>query len=141
MVVKPKTQAERLEAARAEVAAKLDWQAQMEMAHAAERAEREKEQNDFALRVQQRRDAVARGVIPEPPVIPTITGIYAQKQAEQEAEVERLEAARIAALSPLDLWKSALPFAERQRVATWEAINHQPWPFVGSQLALDAVEA
>jgi hypothetical protein len=129
---KPKTREERLAERRAE----LDVMAQMQLQADEQRAAQEAEQNAFLLAVQQRRDAVARGVELEPPVIPTITGIYVEKHAQDMAEAERLEAERIASLTPRDIWLSTRSLSERNSIARWEQINGMPYPVPG-----EAVEA
>jgi hypothetical protein len=125
---KPLTNAEKLEQRIAE----LDVIQQMEVHYAAERAERQKEQDAFMLKVQQNRDAraaaLARGEELEAPIIPTIAELYAQKRAEEEAEAERLEAERISQLNPRDVWLSTRPLSERQHIAKWEGINRMAYP-------------
>lgn len=62
---------------------------------------------------------------------PRLTGVYTQARDEERARIQQEEAARIAALSPRELWLSTLPWEQRAHIAKWEQINRREWPFNG----------
>lgn len=138
--------------------AELDAIEQMRLAHAAERAEKQKEQDEFMARVQARRDAVdsyirrswaqrSNDALSEAQLnalraeiqqeafaqvrttIPTMGEIFEAKRAEEQAAKEAAEQARIAALTPREIWLTTLSWAERQHVLKYEQINNMPWPY------------
>lgn len=138
--------------------AELDVIEQMHLVHEQERLEKQKEQDDFMARVQARRDAVdsyirhswaqrsndtmteaqlnaLRAQIEQEalaqvrPTIPTLGQIYEAKRAEELAAREAAEQARIAALTPREIWLTTLSWAERQHVLKYEQINNMPYPY------------
>src|SRR5260221_2158611 len=155
--VPPRTREQRL----AERYAELDWQQQMEAQHQAERAEQQKEHDEFAARVQAAHDAQdafirrswaqrssepmseaamaqARREIQEqlleqmpPGSVPTLDAVYQDIAAEERAAAEAAEAARLAAITPRQLWMSTLSLQERERIGKWQELNKMPWPMPG----------
>lgn len=135
-----------------------DISQQMEAHYAAERAEKQAEQEAFMAQVQARKERIASHVShsfaqrarddmspaqlaalreeiqqeafakERPPAPPTLDELYrAERAAELQAQADA-EAARIAALSPRDIWMSTLSFQERERISKWEQINRMEYP-------------
>jgi len=145
MPIKPKTPAE----VQGESRARWDSIQQMEAGHAEQRrikqAEQEaQEQRILAAKRERERvvaDAEARGEEPPPIQRPASwDDHYAQLRQEELAAQAQAEAERIAALTPRDIWLTTLPWAERERVSKWEAVNKgQKYPIPLS--ALNAIKA
>lgn len=151
----PKTR----EQLQAERLAEIDAIQQMQLRRDAEQAARRAEQAAFEAKVQERRDRIdsyirrswaQRSDVPmgehelaaihaqiereafelNKVTVPTLAEIHEAKRAEEQAAAEAAEAARIAALTPREVWMSTLPWQEQQRIAKWEAINKgQQWPY------------
>src|SRR5260370_27845544 len=113
---KPLTREEKMQQRFAE----LDWEQQMQAYHAAERAEQEREHNEFAQRVQARRDAEAaiakRFAMQRPADRP-------MSAAEQQQEQEAIEAAIAEAFPPVAIKSFDQIYGEQraQEVAAAEA--------------------
>ncbi len=107
---------------------KMDIIAQMEAQYALERAASQAEQDAFMARVQATREAIANGAKVDMSTVPTLDEIYRAKRAEEVAAAEAAEQARIAALTPRDIWLSTLSFQERNHIAKWEQINRMEYP-------------
>jgi hypothetical protein len=125
---KPLTPAEMREQRRAEV----DVLQQMEAAHAAERAEKQAEQDKFMAKVEANRQKVATAMAAgtyEPPHIPTWHERGEADRAARQAAQAEAESARIAALTPRQIWMSTLSYGERQRIEKWEFMNKMEYPF------------
>lgn len=150
----PRTREQALEERRAE----LDVMQQMEAQRQTEQAEQQRDHNEFAARVQARRNAIdahirqrwlqmedrpmteaemaaARREIEQEAYAqyqasspPTLDAIYEAKRAEELAAREEAERQRLAAITPRQLWKSTLSYQDQVRVEKWEAINKLPWP-------------
>ncbi|SRR6266567_1894984 len=160
----PKTREEKIAERRAEIDAIAQMQANWE----AEQAERQRDHNEFAARVEAGHAAVASFIhkawaqredspLPEREfyavqhaieqealeqvraTVPTLDGIYsADTAARREAEAEA-ERARIAAIPDRDIWRSTLPPAEQDRISKWEHIKKMKYPIPLS--ALNAIKA
>jgi hypothetical protein len=102
-----------------------------EQVKAADQAKRD-EHSAFLQRVQATREAVARGEITPDTTSPRAQlNAHYREQAEQERQAKaQAEAARVAALTPREIWLTTLPFAEQQRVSVWERTNKMEWPYV-----------
>jgi hypothetical protein len=109
----------------------LDWQQQQQAAFEAEKLERQAASDAFLVQVQQGRAARAAAVEAgtyAPPIIPTVNEVFLASREAERLEAEATEAARIAALTPREIWLSTRPLSERQRIAKWEEINRMPYP-------------
>lgn len=132
---------------------------QMQARRDAERAERQRQQDEFAAQVQAQRDAREAFVrrrwmqmedrpmtqseiaavqmqisqewlaLHPPPTIPSLEELHQAKHAEEKAAAEEAERQRIAAIPLAQLRRSTLPWQEQQRRAKWEQINSRPWPW------------
>jgi len=103
----------------------LEYFAQLEADRRTRRAEDHARQLIMPRVIAAGRAAVARG---EPlPKIPGWDEVYPSRE-QMQAEREKAEAERVAAIPPHDKWLLTLPWAERQRVLTYEKINGEEWP-------------
>ncbi len=135
----------------------LEYFAQIEQQRQEKRAADRAQQDEFAQRVQARRDAIdtyIRRSWAQREDRPMTAQEFAQERAEIEQEAlaqvkvtiptweeigrqwhdERIaaeaqaEAERRAAISPHDTWLTTLPWAERQHIQKWEQINGMEYP-------------
>jgi hypothetical protein len=107
---------------------RLSQQAQAEQAQA--------ERQEFMQRIETRRKAEAeaakRGEQLQHEPIPHLRDVWQEKRAAELAEAEAQEAARIAALTPRELWYSTLSFQDQRKVEVWERVNRgQKYPVPG----------
>jgi membrane protein involved in colicin uptake len=137
MAIKQKVQQKTIAEKQAERKAELAYFAQME----ADRKEREAlqraDRDAFVARAQATRREFAKAQeqgetwVPDEP-IPTINQVFSAKASEEKAAAAAAEAARIAALTPRDVWFSTLSFTDQQKVSVWERVNKgQKYPVPG----------
>src|SRR6266704_1004394 len=99
--------------------AELDAVEGMRQADQQRRLEMKAASDDFMARAEAartaRQAAIEAGTY-EPPVIPTIQGIYEEKAAQEREAEAAAEAERLAAISPRDTLISTLPYIKQQAI-------------------------
>jgi hypothetical protein len=137
MAIKAKPTPEQQRASRiAQLDSEKAYFEQITLTQQAEREQSQAERQEFTQRVEARRKAEAaaasRGEQLQHEPIPHIRDVWAAtRAAELQAEAEK-EAARIAALTPRDVWFSTLSFTDQQKVSVWERVNKgQKYPVPG----------
>ncbi len=112
---------------RAKTPEEWDISQQMQAHYAEERAKAQAAQAEQERQMdanrRARENALANGGTPPAPTIPTWQELGAQWQAERIAAKAAAEQARIAAITPRQIWMSQLTWSQQERVRKWEAIN------------------
>lgn len=103
----------------------LAYFAEVEQQRQAERDAREHENELFMRRVEYARE---HGRQVDVSKLPTIDRVFEAKAAEEALEAAVAETARQLALTPAQLKRSTLSYAEQQRRAKWEQLNGTAWP-------------
>jgi hypothetical protein len=84
---------------------------------------------EFQARVKATRTAFANGQpLPSEAKVVTMNDHYAAKAEAEKLAAEQAEAARVAALTPRDLWMSTRTWQQRKQIAAWEGVNKMPYP-------------
>ncbi len=102
--------------------AELDVIEQMRQADAERKAEAQRNHVEFDQRVQATHAAQEAGTW-QPPHIQTWHELGEVDRAARQAAEEQAKQAKLASLSPRDIWFSQLSLAQKEHMRIWEGVN------------------